>query len=147
MTYEKWILRGGQLIVEQYTGYCTFEDVMTNEEHLFAQFDPFSGPPLLLSDISRAHFPEIKSEQLSELFQPLDDHLLKAKGMKEAIYTGANQYEDFKKVMEYSDLSVNRPVSIIPFNSLDRALRWLGTTKEEQAMIKEQLSAAFLKKE
>lgn len=147
MTYQKWIHRGGQLIVEQYTGYCTFDDVMTNEENLFAQLDQSSGPLLLLSDISRAHFPDIKSEQLSELFQPLDDHLPMAKGMKEAMYTGANQYEDFKKVMQYTDLSINRPVSIIPFNSLDRAFRWLNLTPQEQVLIKAQLSAAFVKKE
>lgn len=139
MKYQKWEHRNGSLVAEKYSGNVEMDDIINNDDELLTDVPPEAGTLRVLTDISEATFHNIGPEEVAQLFQSIDAHAMKTGGMKLALYTGLNNWEDFRFVSDYSEHGSKRPMSVIPFNFLDSAMRWLDLSEKEQEQITKQL--------
>ncbi len=135
MDYKRFELRDRKVLIEVYQGTFGIEDILQLNENLLATISEAAEPLIILADISKATFPDIPHEMIGELFKAIDEQSNKTDGMKVALYTGNNKFEDFEKASIYARLSSNRPISMIPFNFLHAAVQWLGLNEEEQAEV------------
>ena len=119
MKHKNWTLRNGIVVIEKYAGEVSLEDIISNDDQLLTDLPSKTKQLLWLTDISQARFTNISHEQLAETFQAIDAHINKTRGMKLAIHTGMNSFEDFEKAMTYANYGSERPLSVIFFNSLD----------------------------
>ena len=141
MDYNRWKYRDGSLWVEKYSGTVrSIDEILNNDDELLTSVPPEVCQLLVLTDVSRATFSGITHKQFAELFRSIDKHATKTNGMRLAVHTGANHYEDFQKVYTYVLSAVNRPLSVFLFNFIDAAMSWLDLSADEKEQIMKHLA-------
>ncbi len=132
--YRFWAFRAGTLMVEQYIGEATSQEIIDNDKEMLKNA-PSGGKLLLLSDIGQARFPDIPNTDIPSLFGPYQASSDKAHDMRVALYTGSNEWTDFDKANEYAKEGAIHSMNIVPFNRLESAMNWLGLTEKEKKEI------------
>lgn len=132
------MFRDGALVVEQYVGTANSQEIIDNDRKML-EAAPENQKLLLLSDISQVQFPDIPTEAIPSLFQPMEEFADKSHEMRVALYTGNNELTDFDKANKYAQEGSIRSMAIVPFNRLESAMNWLGVTEQEKEEIRKYL--------
>ena len=114
--------------------------VLENDSDIIGKISAIDGDIKLLTDLSSANLADLSNEDIQDMFKVLDQSMSKLTNMKLAIITNSDNYESFKKTIEYTNLASQRPINVMFFNTLEQALKWLGVSNSHFNAVVEKLS-------
>ncbi len=125
------------LFLIKYVGGLVIKEVLENELSLVREMNRLSNP-LVFVDVKDASLSNLKASDLRKIINLYDNNLSDSTKLRMAVYS-PNEFDDALKVKKMLEEMRDRSFTIILFNVLDSAIKWLDLSGDQVQFIKSKL--------